>query len=508
MKRKFKDAGSLTLFVFLGLVLALMVNYLGIRHYKRWDLTKSKIYSLTDQTLNVLKGLEKDVELYVLFSPMDAMYDQVNELMGRYRAASDRLKVEFLDPERSLVRAKELVEKYGISESNVIVVTAGESKKFIYQSDLAEMDYSGIQMGRPPTIKAFKGEEAITSAILSVTEELRMTIGFLTGHGEKGVDDYSGRGVSQLKAQLEKENYQVKTITLLGKESVEEEISVLVIAEPRTAFMSQEIDVLRGYLEEGGRLLILSDPVFSQSGAEIITLGFEPLLLEYGVKFQEEIVLDTGRMLPFVGAETIFVDTYRAHPITDKMQKVPVIFPLMRGVKTVSTAKNLKKTVLMTTTEEGWGETNLELLLSKGQAEMDEKDQQGPITLAVAVEAEEKEGSAEPWEENEEAGSNTEQEASLSEEESGDRVRIVAVGDSDFMTNDHVTNLGNATFAVNLFHWLSERETLISIPPKTPEQAQLRLNQQQLNRIFIIVGLVMPALGILLGIIVWRVRRK
>lgn len=494
MKKRMKDASLLGVYILLGTLFFAMINYLGIRHYQRWDLTKSKVYSLTDQTQTILDELTADVQIYIFFEPINPLYDNVDELMKRYRAATEKVKVEFLDAEKNLLRARELVDRYGISEPNVIIIASGDKKKFIYQSDLAEMDYSGMQMGQRPTVQAFKGEEAITSAILNVTEADQLTVGFLIGHGEKGVDDYSGMGLSNLKTFLEKENYQVKTIAILGQEKVDEEVDMVVIPGPRAAFMEQEIGVLRDYLESGGHLLTLVDPVFTQSGVGIVRLGIEPLLLEYGIRIREDVILDPSKALPFVGAETIFIDQYRSHEITDKMTDIPCIFPLMRGVDSASPSKEVDVTILMTTSNEGWGESDLELLITKGQAEPGANDSKGPVSVAVAAEPEKSENL--PIDDDSET---------ISPEEG---LKIVVIGDSEFVSNDHLENLGNRTLAVNTIHWLGEKATRISIPPKKPEQTHLRLNRQQMSTILLLTVLLLPALGIILGIFMWRMRRR
>jgi len=499
VKSSIKKTGTFTLTLLFSLLLVMMVNYLSIRHYKRWDLTREKVYSLTDQSTTILKELSSDVTIYVLFDPLDPLYDQLNELMTRYRAASDRISVDMLDPEKDLIKVKDVAEKYGINQQNLLVITSGDRKKFVYKNDLAEMDYSGMQYGQPPTVKAFQGEEAVTSAILSVTDVNQVTVAFLAGHGEKGIEDYTGAGLSSLKDQLEKENYLTKTIALLGQDKVEDDVDVLVIAGPRTRMLDPEMELIRSFLARGGRLLVLADPVFPQRGDDLVPLGLEPLLLEYGVKLLSSVVLDTGRMLPFVGPEAIYVDSYRSHPITDKMQKIPCIFPVMRAIQTVTPSQNVDVSVLMTTTDQGWGETNIGDLLKTGQAEQDKNDDPGPITLGVAIS---------PTKNTEQTPGMEEESKDVAEAPESPDVRIVVIGDSDFMSNDQVPNLGNINFAVNTIHWLSERESLISIPSKRPEQAHIQISRSQIRTIVLIVVLALPLLGIIIGVVVWRSRRK
>lgn len=476
MKQKVVKHIGLGVYIFFGLALVVMVNYLGFRHYFRHDMTKEKIYSLSEESEKVLKGLNKDVVVYVLFNPINPIYDNLRELLERYKTVSPHVQVKYLDVEKNPLEAEKLVKELNITSNNVVVVKSGEKKKFLYQSDLAEMDYQGIRFGQSPRVKSFKGEGAITSAILNVSEEKQLHIGFLTAHGEKSIDDFNNEGLSALKDELEKENYKVSTVSLLGKEKFPPDINLLVIPGPKLAFLSQELELLDSFLQKGGRLLVLYDPILKEKSFG--TTGLEKWLTTYGIEVVPCVVIDPGQTLPFFGPETIYVSNYRSHAITNKLKKYPTIFPIMAAVRTANTDKEgVKSQILMESTNKAWGEKDLKRLLTQHDVEKNDTDLPAPVPLGA-----------------------------VSEKEKG--FRIVVIGDSDFMTNGQINNLGNALLALYTIHWLAQQEERIAIPPKALEQVRLALSAKQMRTLFFITVIGMPLFGILLGIIIWRRRRK
>jgi ABC-type uncharacterized transport system involved in gliding motility auxiliary subunit len=160
--------------------------------------------------------------------------------------------------------------------------------------------------------------------------------------------------------------------------------------------------------------------------------------------------------------------------------------------------EGLTVTELMRTSIDGWGETNLQSL---DQVGTDDADVQGPVSLAAAVSG----GSEAP-----DPGLEVEDEASVStaDETALDDLRMVVVGDSDFATNSQLQNMPNATLLSNILNWLVEREVLVGIPPKQPEQVRLSLSQSELRRIAGLVLAGLPALALALGVFIYFRRRR
>lgn len=497
-KRQILSGSMLGAGVVLAIVLFLIVNYFGWKYHARYDWTRSNLYSLSEKTENFLAGLDREVEIIVFMSPIEPLYGPVNELLSSYEGASNRISVRYVDPERNLLEAQTLVDRFELTQINVLVFDAGDDRRMVDISDLADYDYSGMQYGQGAQMTGFKGEQVFTSTLVELIEGRKPKILFTSGHGEMQLDDFSPRGLSMAQDLLGKDNFELEDWISLGETAVPEGTDLIVIAGPTSNFVEPELEVLRSYLEGGGRLLVLLDPNMSPAGG-LIETGLELLLADYGVEVGEDIVVDPANPLPFFGAETIFVNVYGSHIITRPLDQaqLPVIVPMARSVRAATDAEGLNVTELMLTSIEGWGEGDLENL---DQVAKDDSDLQGPVSIAVAVSLAADDG--------DEPGVDDGSDETVIVEDSSAALRLVVVGDSDFVSNSQLQQVPNATFFGNALNWLVERETLVGIPPKQPEQTRLSLTQSELSRLSWLVLVGLPALAIGLGVAVYLQRRR
>jgi len=498
-KRQIVSGSLLGAGVILAIILFVIVNYFAWKYYARLDWTSSSMYSISEKTEGVLSQLDRDVEILVFLSPGEQLFGPVMELLSSYEQASDRITVRTVDPEKNLLEAQALVDKYQIAQLNVLIFDSGDDRRVVNTADLADYDYSGMQYGAGAKLIGFKGEQVFSSTLLELMESRKPKILFTSGHGEMNLDDPSARGLSLARDLLGRDNFELEEWGTLGVSAVAENTDLIVVAGPTSNFIEPELDLLGRYLDGGGRLLVLIDPTLAPDGG-LIRTGLEPLLLDFGVEVSDDIVLDPANPLPFFGPETIFVNIYGDHVITRALDQaqLPVIIPLGRSVRTAPEAEGLEVTELMLTSVDGWGETDL---VSLDQIERDETDILGPVTLAVAVEIV-----------AETAGDDTEMDTGelLLDEDSDDSsaLRIVVVGDSDFASNSQMQNVPNATFLANCLNWLVDREALVGIAPKTPEQVRLSLTRGELARISWLVLAGLPGLALALGVAVHLRRRR
>lgn len=477
--------GASTAAIALAATLLAGVNYLGTRHWVRGDWTRARIYSLSETTKKIVKGLKRPVRVTVFMTRNSRLYVPVRELLSRYTAISAYMQVEELDPERNPLRAEALVKEFGIKTSTV-VFRSGEKKKYVEEEKLADFDYSAAGMGGSPEIKAFRGEEQFTSAILAVTEDQVTKVYFTAGHGEPSLDSRErGRGFAEAKQLLERDNLAVGAWNCLGKADLPADAGVIVVAGPRTGWLEPETAALDKYLGDGGHVLVLADPVLPGPGSPPPDFGLGKVLADRGVKLGVDIVVDPANAVPMVGRETLIANRYGSHPIVRAIsgEALPTVFPLARSVqKTDPVPAAFSFTSLVETTADGWGETSLNKLDTEG-ARKDDKDTKGPVTIVAAV------GPAD-------------------EKKAGDKpARLVVAGNSRFAVNGALANAGNANLLLNAIHWLVGSEKLVGIAPKTPEQASLALTQAQVRRISLFAILGMPAFAIALGVWVWYRRR-
>ncbi len=260
-RRQLVRTGTLSAGVLLLAALLLIVNYFGWKYYKRFDWTATELYSLSEKTRNVLEDLKKDVDFVVFLSPdqQGEIYEPTTELLARYGAASTRVHVRVVDPQRKPLEAQQLVQKYGMATTGV-VVESGNDKRVIDSNDLAELDFSTVQTTGAPRMTGFKGEQLFTTAILQLSEGRKPKILFTTGHGEHSLDDQGAQGFAGAQKLLGNDNFELAEWASLGKPGVPAGTDLVVIAGPRASFVQPELDALSTYLNNGGRMLVLLDP--------------------------------------------------------------------------------------------------------------------------------------------------------------------------------------------------------------------------------------------------------
>ncbi len=473
---------NLALAVLIGVGILGLVNWIGARHYRRFDWTSAGLYTLSEKSTQVLKGLRQPVAVTVFMTEGSPLYAETQELLRRYQAASPLLTVETLNPERNPARAQAFLKETGVMQLSV-VFRAGEKKKAVSLEQLAEFDFQRAQMGGEPALKAFKGEQEFTAAILTVTQEKSPKVVFTKGHGERPLAGRSREGLERVVEALKQDNCTVEEWDSLADQKVPEKTDLVVVAGPRTGFTFPETDALKAYLADGGRALLLLDPEFAPgSGNRMVDLGLGPILDAFGVRLGNDIVVDPKNALPLMGPETVVARSFRSHTVTKLLEGLPVVFPVIRSVGVVDKPPaGVTATVLVETSADGWGETNLADLETK--VEKDDKDVAGPVPLAVAAETVAGPGTAK-------------------------KARVVVVGDADFASTGGIANAANLYLLTSSVNWLLDRESLVSIPPKSTDQVAVVLSRGDIARITLFVLLILPACAIGLGIVVWLKRRR
>ncbi len=466
-QRVLASANLLAVLLFLW-VLFIMVNYLSSRHYTRWDLTKQQITKLSDQTLHALKTLKEPLAITVFYQPTNRLFQLIKDELGEYERTSRLIRVDYVDPEQDIAKAKQLAQQFQIDTLNIVVFQSGSRHKYLSDTELAEYDYNTMTFSGEPRVKSFKGEAAFTSAVISVTQAKSPLVWVTTGHGEKAVGTVDPIGLSDLKKSLEQQNMTVQPVTLLERLVIPAEVKLVIIPGPTRRFTEQELALLQGYLQQGGRVLAMIDPLANS--------GLDSLLERWGILLGMDVVVDPTQRLPFISAANLIVTTYTDHPIVKQMKTLVTLFPLVRSVRPVQPIpKGLTVTPLAMTSKDGWGESNP----TDPHFKFDEgKDLKGPVSIAAA-----------------------------SERTSPAPTRLVVIGDADFVINAQLANVGNKDFFLGTVYWLIEQEERIGIGPKTLENLKLNLTGSQLTGMFWLSLFALPTCCGLLGVGMWWIRR-
>src|SRR3954452_21042758 len=240
--------------------LAAMVNSLAFKHYKRWDFSHDQKYALSDKTKRFLDTLKGKMRITVFFSPNTPISGDLQNLLTEYQyAGKGKIDIEHIDPERNLSRAKELFDKYKVVTDEPLLVLDYEGRnKTVKASEMADIDQSGMALGEGPRVAAFKGEQAITSAMIDLVEGKKKTLGYVLGHKEPPLTE--GSAISVLKTFIENENIQFKELNLLDLDAIPEDIKTVMIIGPQYDFSDREMKLLRTFWDKQGRILLLVEP--------------------------------------------------------------------------------------------------------------------------------------------------------------------------------------------------------------------------------------------------------
>src|SRR5213078_5415663 len=167
--------------IVLILFVVAMVNSFAFKHYARWDFSRDQKYALSDKTKRFLDTLNGKMRVTVFFAPNTPITADVQNLLTEYQyAGKGKIDVEHIDPERNLSRAKELFDKYKVvTDESLLVLDYDGRNKTVKASDMAEADQGNPMLGEAPKITAFKGEQAITSAMIDLVEGKKNTLGYV-----------------------------------------------------------------------------------------------------------------------------------------------------------------------------------------------------------------------------------------------------------------------------------------------------------------------------------------
>src|SRR5215510_7857628 len=303
------------------LFLAAMVNSYAFKHYKRWDFSRDRTYALSDKTKRFLDTLKEKMRITIFFPPSTPIATDVQNLLTEYQyAGKGKVDIEHIDPERNLSRAKELFDKYKVVTDEPLLIVDYEGRnKTVKASEMADIDQSGMAFGEGPRVAAFKGEQAITGAMIDLVEGKKKTLGYVLGHKEPPLTE--GSAISVLKTFIENENIQYKELNLLDLDAIPEDVKTVMIVGPQYDFSDREMKVLRNFWDKQGRILLLLDPTAK-------TPKLDAFVNELGVKMNDD------RLMVFVRTgiqELALTRDVQAHfigdsPITRRLADVRAIF--------------------------------------------------------------------------------------------------------------------------------------------------------------------------------------
>ncbi|MBV9489387.1 MAG: GldG family protein [Verrucomicrobia bacterium] len=472
--------------------LLLMVNYLSLTRYERWDLSKYNRYSLAELTRHLLRSLKKDVRIHVLYSSRDQipggqiLFDDVRNLLREYENASrGKLRVDMVDLYDDVTKARVLQERFRFgSEKNLLIIEHQGRSKMIRAEDLAEFSTQGL-FGETPQVTAFRGEQVITSALLALVEDNRPRVGVVIGHGEPGLS--SGAQPNRFKTTIEAQNIQLEEVNLATLQGSLNDYRALLIIGPRNDFSTEENALLRAYWNAQGRLLVLLNP-------RTKTPSIDQFLQGLGLQVDNDLLIT--KLRTGVEQEGLTLDVYGRFatdvPFVRSLSQATGYFP--GGTTSISLdpgkaqAAGLRGTaILRPAFPNYWGEADDFITAGTDPSFDPHRDFRPPLVFGWALEK----------------GGISDQRVQV------DSSRMLVIGNADFLNDSSLNRApANTDFAVLALNWLTDREQLLGIPPKQTRLYFLDFSAGQLDRIFLLVVLLIPCGAGAAGLLVWMARRR
>jgi|SRR5882724_3772549 len=483
--RRIKIGFNVLAQIVLILFIAVMVNSIAFKHYARWDFSRDQKYGLSDKTKRFLNTIRGKMRITNFFPPDTAISADVQNLLTEYQyAANGRIDIETVDPKRNLSRAKEVFDKYKVVTDEPLLVIDYEARnKVVKASEMAEIDQSGMAFGEGPRVTAFKGEQAITSAMMDLVEGKKNTVGYVLGHKEPPLSENST--ISILKTFIENENIRFQELNLFDVDAIPAELKTILIIGPQYDFSDREMKLLRDFWDKQGRILLLLDPSAK-------TPKLDGFLNELGLKVNDD------RLMAFLRTgiqEVALTRDVRAHflggsPITQRLADVGALF--FGGTSSLTLepdrvrAANVRIEPLIQAEKGYFAETDYN---TDDQAKLQADAQRTSNALLTIGAAIEKGGSAD-------------QRVQVSSS------RLVVVSNATFVQDNTVTQDQQALdFVSGSVNWLLRREELIGIAPKVPKPLTFTLNEDALRNLRWIILVLMPLIPAVIGSVVWWQRR-
>ncbi|HIR51514.1 MAG TPA: GldG family protein [Candidatus Avoscillospira avicola] len=334
--------------------------------YTKFDISATQLYSVTSNTKAVLHALDQDVTIYWIVQA-DQEDDILSNLLSKYESLSDHISVVKRNPDVYPAFAEQYTEE--TVTNNSLVVECGEKNRYIAYDDI----YLTESLYGYTTSASFDGEGAITSAIDYVTSEELPKLYQLEGHGE-------GELPSGLSDQIEKDNMELNTLSLLNIDAIPEDAACLLIYAPSSDISEEERDMLAEYVTGGGKLMVVSGP--TEDG----TLeNLNSLLETYGVTVADGIVVEQDREHYAFQTPVVLMPDIASSEITDSLveERYFPIITMAQGLQVGTNTSGATVTELLTTSDQAFSKADG---LNITTYDKEEGDTDGPFALAVSVE--------------------------------------------------------------------------------------------------------------------------
>ena len=455
-------------FVMTAVVIAVIVlvnAILGlsvVRDRVRFDITKTKLFSIGQQSIDVVKALNKDVDIYIMAPENQYGNILVTEVLKQYAInGNGRIKSpQYIDLDKDPTFISKNLDPDQVKgiQTGDIVVKSGSNIKVLTDSDFTETSYDSYGT---PQVTGIKVEQAFTSAIKSVTADKSTTIGFVSGHGEIGAS-----AISQLRSAISMNNYKMQDVSLSSP--ISSDVNDLIFTAPTGDLLPKELENLISYLDKGGNAIFLFD--VPQVAKEMT--NFNQVFNKYYLQINTDLVVEYSQ-------QNYLQDNWRIRPrvyqndVTQNLNadQLFVYLPGSRSVTIMGENQGLVISPLFGTTENA-GSVDLST----------NQEKQGQYYIGAL---------------------------STSGVAYGVDSKIAVIGNCSFVTDIMMAQYGDngLRYIVSILNWMQNSADSVIIPAKSLEQPPLNLTEQSRIFVFILLIAILPLIIIGFGVFVW-IRRK
>lgn len=462
--KRFKYGAYSTVITLVVIAVLIAVNLVAGEFDYKFDITKNSVFSLSDDTKQILDGTKADIKIYTLFSTKDSntIVNRAEQVLDLYRLEDRHISIENKDIYLYPDFAKKYTSEDVSVDTNSIIVESGDKYRVISYEDYYSSDGD------------FNIEENVTSAIQYVTSEKEAVIYFTTGHGEVDYNMFTA-----LVKQLKLNNYTLKTVDLIGND-VPEDCTMLFVTPAEKDYSAEEAQKVKDYLVNDGRAIFMLTDVTKEKYPNLCSI-----IGEYGVEPVEGYVME-GDQSHYFQYPVAVIPTAEKHDITKSItdNSYNLLAYMSQALKETKVKKQgLVIEPLMTTSKASFVKTGDPATMSMNK---ETGDAEGPFTLAYAV-------------------------TDKNETDKEHTTRVVISGDFYMLVEDvdRVVNNSGSNFIVNSVKWLDDSsEDKVSIAAKSLESDSLVIPDGDRTKIQIIAWGVIPGVLFLCGLAVWIIRRN
>ncbi len=462
-KRSLKYGANSLVLVVAVVAIAIVVNLLvGMGNF-RVDLTADKLYSLSDQSKDIVKKVKKEVTIFGLFDnatiPGGSEYREITNLVNEYKALG--VKVKYVDPDKDpgTITSLDPQKTLGLTKGDFVVKSGNKVRRLEAQELYGQANQ---QYGR-----MYSAEPLITGAIKFVSSDVTPVAYFVEGHNEVSLKE----DLTQVSKILQSNNLEVKSLSLLTEKSVPDDCHLLVFASPQKDLTDEEKIKLDAYVKKNGNAIFMFD---SLESSDKLT-NFEDSLnyFNIGINYDKVKENDSDKHLP--NDDYALIAGLQDNEINKAFsgQNYPVFMPDSRSINILQNQKD-------------WL-TNTQLITTTNKAESTDiiggKTHKGPFNLAVASEI--KGGS-----------------------------KVLVFGNSKFLSDKALTSqygtyfqYGTNYFLTTVVNWMQDKTDEQTISGKLVSNKALPVTESQTRVLSIVLIGVVPLLILGCGLFVWSRRR-